>query len=37
LPPDEDPALRRWLMAAAFVTAAHGALAHGALLSQPTG
>jgi periplasmic protein TonB len=25
--PEEDPAVRRWLMAAAFVTAAHGALA----------
>ena len=24
--PEEDPALRRWLIAAAFVTAAHGAL-----------
>jgi periplasmic protein TonB len=25
--PEDDPALRRWFMAAAFVTAAHGALA----------
>jgi hypothetical protein len=25
--PEEDPELQRWLMAAAFVAAAHGALA----------